>query len=135
MIKGYSLKFDHRPHYLAVQVDGPEDTLAISLAYWSEIAVECRRHHVSRLLVVEKLATHSSVDDVSLLVAELPRMGFSDIRIAYVDTTESVDVMVHAELESRKFGLNGHVFGNESAAVRWLLDDIALDVGRRGSAA
>ena len=116
------------------QVEGPEDTLEISLAYWAEVAVECRRHHVSRLLVIEKLETRSNAEDAGLLIAELQKMGFGDIRIAFVDTTESVDVMVHAELESRKAGLVAHVFGNELMATRWLLADAALHPAARESA-
>jgi hypothetical protein len=125
MTHGYSLTFHHRPYYLAVLVEGPEDSLAVSLAYWSEIAVECRRHLVRRLLVLEKLETSSNSEDASRLIAELPNMGLGDIRIAFVDTTESVDLMVHFELEGRKAGLVGHVFGNEAAAVEWLLSDTA----------
>ena len=123
MTDSYSLTFDHHPGYLSVLVEGPEDTLSISLAYWAEIAAHCRRHAVSRLLVLEKLATRSTSEDASVLIAELPRMGLGDIRIAFVDTEESVDLMVHFELEGRKAGLVGHVFGNEAAAVEWLLAD------------
>ncbi len=134
MTHSYSLTFEHRPYHLVAQVEGPEDSLGISLAYWAEIAVECRRHHVSRLLVIEKLKTRSNPEDASLLIAELQNMGFGDIRIAFVDTTESVDVMVHAELESRKAGLVAHVFGNELMATRWLLDDAVLDDSIRETA-
>lgn len=52
-------------------------------------------------------------------------MGLGDLRIAFVDTTESVDLMVHLELEGRRAGLVGHVFGNETAAMDWLLADVA----------
>ena len=125
MTHSYSLPFDHRPYYTTVLVEGPEDTLAVSLAYWAEIAAECCRHHVSRLLVREELETRSNSDDASLLIAELPKMGLGDIRIAFVDTTESVDLMVHFELEGRKAGLVGLVFGNEVALVQWLLANTA----------
>lgn len=123
MTESYSLTFDHRPGYLSVLVEGPEDTLAVSLAYWAEIAAHCRRHSVSRLLVLEQLETRSNSEDASVLIAELPRMGLGDLRIAFVDTAESVDLMVHFELEGRKAGLVGHVFGSEAAAVEWLLAD------------
>ena len=135
MTSSYSIRFDHRPFYLVAQVEGPEDTLAISLAYWAEIAVECRRHHVSRLLVIEKLETPSNLEDASMVIAELNRMGFGDIRIAFVDPTESIDLMVHAEIEGRRTGLEAHVFGNEALAVQWLLSDITNNVAIRGSAA
>ena len=131
MTHSYSLTFEHRPYYLVAIVEGPEDSLGISLAYWAEIAVECRRHHVSRLLVIEKLKTQSSPEDASVVIAALQNLGFGDIRIAFVDTTESVDVMVHAELESRRAGLVAHVFGNELMATRWLLADAALDDSMR----
>ena len=134
MTHSYALTFEHRPYYLVAKVEGPEDSVAISLAYWSEIAVECRRHHVSRLLVIEKLETRSSPEDASMVIAELQHMGFGDIRIAFVDTIESVDVMVHAEIESRRAGLVAHVFGNELMATRWLLADAALDHAIRETA-
>jgi len=129
----YSLTFEHRPHYLFVIVEGEEDTVAISLAYWAEIAAECRRHHVSRLLVLEKLKATSSNDDADVVIAELPRM-FGDIRIAFVDMHESVDVLVHAEIEARKAGLVSHVFGSLEAAKQWLLRDVDQDV-REGARA
>lgn len=123
MTPTYSLTFELRPHYLFAIVDGEEDTVAISLAYWAEIAAECRRHHVSRLLVLEKLKAKSNNDDADMVIAELPRM-FGDIRIAFVDVDESVDVLVHAEIEARKAGLVSHVFGSLEAARQWLLRDV-----------
>lgn len=127
MTPGYSLTYDHRPHYLFVLVEGAEDTVAISLAYWSEIAEECRQQHVSRLLVHEKLLARSNNEDAGLVIAELPRMFPGDIRIAFVDTTESVDVLVHAEIEARKVGLVSHVFGSTASAEHWLLADVQID--------
>ena len=127
MTPTYSLTFELRPHYLFAIVDGEEDTVAISLAYWAEIAAECRRHHVSRLLVLEKLKAKSNNDDADMVIAELPRM-FGDIRIAFVDMDESVDVLVHAEIEARKAGLVSHVFGSLEAARQWLLRDVDHEV-------
>lgn len=126
MTTGYSLTYDHRPHHLFVLVAGPEDTVEVSLAYWAEIAAECRRHGVSRLLVLEKLMSRSNNADATTVIAELPRMGLGDIRIAFVDTTESVDVLVHSELEARKVGLVSHVFGSIEAAEQWLLSDLQM---------
>ena len=132
MTKGFTLKFDHRAYFLFALVEGPEDTVEVSLAYWAEIAAECRRHHVTRLLVLEKLMARSNSDDASLVIAELPKM-FGDIRIAYVDTIESVDVLVHAELEARKAGLVSRVFGNVESAERWLLADAEINLDSRAT--
>lgn len=132
MAQDYSLTFEHRLHYLFVIVEGEEDTVAISLAYWAEIAAECRRHNVSRLLVLEKLMAKSNNEDAGLVIAELPRL-FGDIRIAYVDTTESVDVLVHAEIEARRAGLVSHVFGSLEAATQWLLRDVEHEAQARAS--
>ena len=133
MTQTYTLTFEHRPHYLFVIVDGEEDTVAISLAYWAEIAAECRRHHVSRLLVFEKLKAKSNNQDAELVIAELPKI-LGEIRIAFVDIHESVDVLVHAEIEARKAGLVSHVFGSLEAARQWLLRDVDQDV-REGARA
>jgi hypothetical protein len=58
---------------------------------------------------------------------------FGDIRIAYVDTIESVDVLVHAELEARRAGLVSRVFGNVESAERWLLADAEVDLRSRAT--
>jgi len=122
--KGYHLLLERRALYLFAKVSGPRDTLQISINYWSEIAEECSRSSVERLLVLEELDEKSTVLDMAQMIQLLPQMGFKDMRIAFVDPKEDVDLLAFAEVRALEVGLAGHVFGGVDAAERWLLSDL-----------
>lgn len=122
--KGYDLILERRAHYLFAKVSGPRDTLQISIDYWTEIAEECARAPVERLLVLEELDERSTVIDMAEMIKLLPRMGFRDMRLAFVDPKEDVGMLVFAEVRALEVGLAGHVFGGVDAAERWLLSDL-----------
>ena len=122
--KGYHLLLERRALYLFAKVSGPRDTLQISINYWSEIAEECSRSSVERLLVLEELDEKSTVLDMAQMIQLLPQMGFKDMRIAFVDPKEDVDLLAFAEVRALEVGLAGHVFGGVDAAERWLISDL-----------
>ncbi len=122
--KGYDLILERRALYLFAKVSGPRDTLQISIDYWTEIAEECARSSIERLLVLEELDEKSTVVDMAQMIELLPQMGFKDIRIAFVDPKEDVSMLVFAEVRAFEAGLSGHVFGAVDAAERWLLSDL-----------
>lgn len=123
--KDYLLVMERKPHYLFARVSGPRDTLQISIDYWTEIAEECARAPVDRLLVLE-LEQRSTVVDMAEIIGLLPRMGFREMRIAFVDPKEDVSLLVFAEVRAQDAGLTGHVFGAFEPAERWLLSDRVL---------
>lgn len=122
--KGYNLLLERRAFYLFAKVSGPRDTLQISINYWTEIAEECARSPVERLLVLEELNEKSTVLDMAQMIQLLPQMGFKDMRIAFVDPKEDVGLLAFAEVRAHELGLTGHVFGGVDAAERWLLSDL-----------
>lgn len=122
--KGYELILERKALYLFAKVSGPRDTLQISIDYWTEIAEECARSPVERLLVLEELDEKSTVTDMAQMIQLLPQMGFKDIRIAFVDPKEDVELLAFAEVRALELRLTGHVFGAVDAAEAWLLSDL-----------
>lgn len=119
---GYTLAFHHAPTHLRAHVVGPEDTLEISLAYWTSIAAECALHDVRRLLVVEDLGTKATRADTREMIDVLAAIGFARVCIAYVDRLDDDDIAAHAEIQARHAGLTARAFRNEVIALDWLLD-------------
>ncbi|GAB6194744.1 hypothetical protein [Lysobacter xanthus] len=120
----YRLQLEPREHYLFARVEGPEDTLEVSMAYWTEIEAACRARGERRLLVVEALAGNAAPMDMEQVVGALLGMGFHDIRVAFVDATEDAALLVSAELRAQRAGLVGRVFRRVDEAEQWLLADL-----------
>jgi hypothetical protein len=122
MTMDYTLRFEQRDGYLYAHVRGEHDSVAISTAYWSEIARRCHELDARRLLVVEELAERADVLDVYEVASGLVALGFSRIRIAFVDLLlEEQPMMQFAERVARNRGIDGRVFRDEAAAEAWLL--------------
>lgn len=117
----YTLRFEQRDGYLYAHVKGEHDSVAISTAYWSEIAQRCREIDARRLLVVEDLAERAQVLDVYEVAAGLVALGFARIRIAFVDLQlDELPMMLFAETVARNRGIDGRVFRDVATAEAWL---------------
>ena len=123
--KPYSIAFEHRPHYLYVHVKGDSDTYEISKAYWTEIAEECGKHSIRRLLVDEDLAcAMPSMSDVFKGASERSYMGLAGIKIAFVDRyAEHHEQNLFGELVPNNRGLLCKVFTDLEAGETWLTSD------------
>ena len=117
----YELRFEQREHYLYAHVKGEHDSVAISTAYWTDIAQRCQEIDARRLLVVEDLAERAQVLDVYEIAAGLVALGFSRIRIAFVDLQlEELPMMLFGETVARNRGIDGRVFRDIASAAAWL---------------
>jgi hypothetical protein len=117
----YDLRLEPREHYLRAHVAGPEDTVEVSIAYWSEIAAACHAGGVRRLLVVEELEGRAAPSEFNAVIDGLLQLGFRDMRIAYVDATEDASLLVAAEIRAQQHGVVARVFRREAEAEGWLL--------------
>lgn len=125
---GYTLRFEDRPGYTRAHVVGERDTVEISLAYWTEIARHCHEHAVHSVLVVEEIAERAAMLDVYEVASGLVALGFSDIRIAFVDlNTDELPLMQFGETVARNRGIDGRVFAREADAEAWLTHEWAGD--------
>src|SRR3982750_4327114 len=83
--KPYRLTFEKRPGYLYALVQAEHDSYDISRGYWQEIADECLRSDMKKVLVEEEIPEEVSVGEAFQIGAELLQMGFEGIQIAFVD--------------------------------------------------
>ena len=117
----YSIRFEDRNGYLSARVDGVEDSVATSLAYWKEIAAEAVDRGARRVLVVENFETPVSLLEVYQVAEALPSL-IRGLVVAFVDER-------FEEFEANRFGEDvavnrgavGKVFSKESTATEWLL--------------
>lgn len=124
---GFDLSFESRGDYLRAQVNGPHDSFAISLGYWTEVARICRERQVERLLVVENLAQPGETVNLERLVDAIVSLGFQNVRVAFVDLIDShLQAMEYGEILARERGIAGRVFEREEDAVRWLRHGLDL---------
>ena len=117
----YELAFTDQSDYLRADVAGEQDSVAISTAYWSEIAERCRETGVRKLLVVEQLEQKATLGDTVEIVDALVALGFKDIVIAYVDLNEEAALLSHTDLLAKWAGLRGRTFSRVQPAIDWLL--------------
>ena len=122
--KPYDLTLEQRPGYLYAYVEGQHDSYEISKAYWQEIANEVARLGADRVLIDENIAESVAVAEIYELASEIPTMGFSSARVAFVDRyLDHHEVNSFAELVAVNRGMRGKVFNDLEEAERWLMAD------------
>jgi hypothetical protein len=119
--KPYQISFEQRPEYLYVYVEGEHDSYAISHAYWTEVAEECRNRGTKRVMVDENISEGVSVAEMFQIAAELPEI-LSGIALAFVDRhADQADLNEFGELVAQNRGVIGRFFVDVETAERWLL--------------
>jgi len=122
--KPYQIKFEPRPDYLYAYVGGAHDSLAISLGFWREIAAECRKTQAGKILIEEDIEESVSMLEMFQVAAEIPKMGFGNALIAFVDRfLEQQDLNEFGELVATNRGLRAKVFNNVPEAEKWLREN------------
>jgi hypothetical protein len=116
------LRFVQEDGFLRAEVDGEEDSLAITQAYWQALAVECERRGERRMLVVDRLrGSPPSAEELVGLVHALRSTVLVHMRIAmYEPVPAELPRLQHVELEAFDVGGNFRVFTNEPEAIIWL---------------
>lgn len=122
--KPYTLEFEPRPEYLYAYVRGEKDSLEISLQYWKEIADECQRAGYKKVFIEEDIKEEMSTIEMYQFTSEIPNIGFSGIRVAFVDRyLNQQELNKFGELVATNRGVNGKVFNSSEEAEEWLLSN------------
>jgi len=122
--KPYEITFEYRTGYLYVFVAGEQDSYEISKQYWQEIAAECRKSGVKKVLIEEDIKENVSMQDMYEFAAEIPRLGFFGIRVAFVDRQQQHhELNRFGETVATNRGLFSRVFNNFEAGEKWLLSE------------
>lgn len=118
----WRLRFEDRTDYLYVEASGPEDSLAITMAYWREIAAECARRNTTRLLVCDRLRGEPATpEQFRRLAQSFLGSGLETVRIAFHEpVSDHLRDVEHGELAMREAGFTLRVFGGQREAEIWL---------------
>lgn len=120
--KPYFIKFEQRPGFLYVYVQGQKDSLDISIAYWTEILEFCEGKNVSRLLVEEDFATDNTLFDTYELISRGQQTSMAKVKVAFVDRhQDQMKTNLFGETVAYNRGLIGKVFSDVGKAEEWLL--------------
>lgn len=118
---GFELHVSVVAGILRAQVEGPHDTLAISMAYWTKIVEERTRSGLQRVLVIENLEETGSLDDLMPLLDHLIKLDLVGCKVAFVDSGSSQrSAQEHMTIVAREHGILAGVFGDENEAMIWL---------------
>ena len=123
-IRPYELKFEKRPSYLYVRVEGGDRQVGKASDYLRDITSQCRRSDCNRVVIEKQVPGRLAVWDVFSVATRFPLMGSKLTKVAIVDKhlprseRKQFSVMV-----GRKSGLDLHVFTNVSEAENWMLND------------
>jgi hypothetical protein len=118
----WRLRFEDRADYLYAEVDGPEDSLQITIDYWRNIDAECRRRNTRLLLVCDRLrGAPATPEEFRQLAATLKGGALDAVRIAFHEpVSDHLRFVEHGELTFREAGFTLRVFGSEREAEVWL---------------
>ena len=119
--QGFRICFDDEPEYLRAYVFDGTDSLEVSLAMWRMLADECEATGCSRLLVLEELQGTVTPAEISVVIDAIAHMGFSELRVAFVELREDIQIAELGEIMSIERGLTARVFSQENDARRWLV--------------
>lgn len=118
----YDVRFEERTDYLYVFIHGEEDDLDEDIRVWTNIAKQCKNRGFQKLIVEDDLGTELSITEMYSFVTELPKLGFTEIRFAYVD--QNLDYQAcneFGETVGQNRGITGKIFTNINDAEKWLL--------------
>lgn len=116
----FQIRFEPRPDHLRAFVSGPQDSMQVSREYWNQIAAECLRRGLSRVLVEEDFPNSMSEVELYELVTQAED-ALRQLRIAFVDRRSGHEESNRfAETVARNRGLAVRVFDNLEHASRWL---------------
>lgn len=120
-VKPYKITFKYRPTYVHAHVVGKKYSYEILMQYFSEIVEACKKKDLKQVLVEEEISEITSLVDVFRTASELPQLGFSRIRLAFVDHyAKHEDINKFGLLVAAKRGMDVQIFDSVAEADKWL---------------
>lgn len=118
----YKLNFEHRSSYLYVNVEIFKANYEVYRESCKKIAEKAGESPKKQVLIETASEEQLSTVKAFQLAAELPSLGFGNLKIALVDTSEAnVAINKFTETVAINRGINIKAFTDVDAAERWLL--------------
>jgi hypothetical protein len=119
--KQYTVVFENYPSYLYALVHGEQYGYDVLSGFLREIAEECKRRGFVQVLIEENISATASREDVFRIASELPDLGFSDIRMAYIDRfLEQKELNEFGQDVAVDHGVDVQIFRDLESANEWL---------------
>lgn len=119
--KPYVINFEDGPNYLYALVHGDQYGYEILAGFLREIADECRERNVRQVVIEENISATASEEDVFRIASELSQLGFSDIRMAYIDRfAEQMELNEYGRKVAEDSGVDVKIFSSLEEADKWL---------------
>ncbi len=119
--KPYTIVFEDYPKYLYALVHGEKYGYEILAGFLHEIADECQKRNFNKVLVEENISATASQTDVFRIASELPQLGFSNIRLAYIDRfSEQQELNEFGQEVAENRGVDVQIFSSQEDADKWL---------------
>lgn len=123
-VKPFTINYEEYPGYLYALVHGEKYDYEILSRYLREVAEECGKRNFSRVLIEENISATASEADVFRIASELPQLGYSKIRMAFIDRFSDQDALNEfGQQIAVKSGVDVKIFGNQTDAHKWLSED------------
>jgi hypothetical protein len=119
--RSYELTFETRSAYLYARVTAPDINEQMSRAYLGEIARECSRIGVERLMIYRDIPAVMTTTTTYFAATHLLEI-MPHVRTAFVNPYASNEKILHFGVTvGVNRGENHEVFNDEESAERWLL--------------
>jgi len=117
----YGIVFEEYPNYLYALVHGEQYGYAVLAGFLREIADECKKRGFNQVVIEENISATGSDEDIVRIASELPQLGFSDIRMAYIDRfLDQKEMNEMGQEVAVHHGIDVRIFPNQLDAERWL---------------
>lgn len=119
--KLYTIVFEEYPDYLYALIHSENYGYEVLAAFLSEVANECKKRNFNKVLIEENISATTSEDDVFRIASALPQLGFSKIRMAYIDRFSDQSALNEFGRQiAVKSGVDVRIFGSIGDANKWL---------------
>ncbi len=120
--QNYELHFEAKPGYLHAIVRGVSTGIKDALERWGLIAEECKQRGFCKVLIDMDIKGHISFVELHEFGEKLPRLGFSQIKVAYLERRMNKHTLNQfAETVAVNRGVDAKVFLDITEAEAWLL--------------
>lgn len=117
----YTIDCEYYPAYLSASVSGEKDSVEISIHYWKDVLQEAHNKKYEKVLVIEDFKNTVSEIEVYLVVEEIIKLGFKNIKVAFVDKqSDQNEINLFGETVAVNRGMVCRVFQNIKKAEVWL---------------
>jgi len=120
----YTIVFEDYPTYLYALVHGEEYGYDVLCGFLREIADEVRSRGFKQVLIEENISAGATKEVAYRVASELPDLGFTGIRMAYVDRfIDQEEVNEYGRDIAVYNGIDVRLFSDQKMANRWLTSD------------